>query len=522
MLKTGGFGAWRETDKHTGMFLNRFDGQSRLLVRALMSGTSGTQKALTVFRKQRRANPEKSLVDLLETLCQDEITRPHSEKEPLAIKPLVCLFSAPFKKNLLTFVYLVHSVLPGTPILRLLKCLSEDSHVNPWVSALSRQLGRKLELHHDEPLCTEHCSQKLKELLEGSVSCCGTGGWAQCFNGQMVKSESQITSDSSEVGTQRKRCGSFVLSEDADDEETRRQSKRIKWNVWDDELVELEDEGAKNDAPEESERAASAGTSAPNSLQDGLPDNMRASFHLIKELLDSQKEWDEISTDAFKVLNECDPSQVEMFCSMLSLPHLPEHALPKLCNSILSLSPDLSYSTATTLIRSLLLEKVLSLSDPASRCLVTAATSLCSSYPRPMCHAVICPILEDKNVGHLQAELLNRLIESGLDSHYRLLVFQMTFRVSWSEAVLSIIHSLLDSKPDLNEEVFTEFTKQLVNQGPLFPKSVKFAKMMLTVLTKYSSHITAAHKLSLTSCLNGNETFLKKSLQAALKRISHT
>ena len=52
------------------------------------------------------------------------------------------------------------------------------------------------------------------------------------------------------------------------------------------------------------------------------------------------------------------PFEVEVLCSMLRLPDLPEHSLMKLCNSILSLSPDLSYSTAASLIRSLLLEKV--------------------------------------------------------------------------------------------------------------------------------------------------------------------
>lgn len=67
------------------MFLSRFDGQSRLLVRALMSGISGTQKALTAFHKQQRANPEPSLANLLQTLCQDEITRPEAEKEPLVM-----------------------------------------------------------------------------------------------------------------------------------------------------------------------------------------------------------------------------------------------------------------------------------------------------------------------------------------------------------------------------------------------------------------------------------------------------
>lgn len=42
---------------------------------------------------------------------------------------------------------------------------------------------------------------------------------------------------------------------------------------------------------------------------------------------------------------------------------------------------------------------------------------------------------------------------------------------------------------DLNEEVFTAFTEQLVSDSSKFTKSVKFAKMMLTVLTKYSNHV---------------------------------
>lgn len=197
---------------------------------------------------------------------------------------------------------------------------------------------------------------------------------------------------------------------------------------------------------------------------------------------------------------------MEVLCSILHFPDLPEQILPKLCSSVLAPSSELSYSTATVLTKSLLLKKVhhwewckmcccvlywqsnvllcwqvLSLSEPASRCLVTAVTSLCSRCPRPVCHALIGPVLEDKNIGeemelqsqqcimgdcraaiHLrayipcpgsslmfwgteqwlsalftshitwlflfsgnpQAELLNRLIEGCLDSHYRLLVLE--------------------------------------------------------------------------------------------------
>lgn len=189
-------------------------------------------------------------------------------------KPLVCLFSTLFKKNLLTFIYLVHSVLPGTAILHLLECLSKDSYVDPWVTTLSRQLERQLAPHHDEPLCTEDCSQKLKGLIEGVVGCSEKGGWTQCFTDHIVKSESQVVYDVSEVRTQKKRRVSFVHLEDADGDETRQQRKRTKWTIWDDKIVELEDDGVKNDAWKGSEGAAPAPSPAPNSPQGNLPENL--------------------------------------------------------------------------------------------------------------------------------------------------------------------------------------------------------------------------------------------------------
>ncbi|XP_045899669.1 Fanconi anemia group E protein [Micropterus dolomieu] len=509
------------------VFLSRFDAQSKLLVWSLLSGASGAHRALGVFHRQQQANPEMSLSNLIETLCQDEITCPDSEAQPLIVKPLVCLFPALFKHNLLSFIYLVHSVLPRTAVLHLLTCLGQDPHPSPWVTALVRQLERNLGAHSEEPLYTPLCSQRLEKLSQRLAGFGETGGWAECFRGQRVESESQSESGLSELGTQRKRKASFVTL-DSDGEETGRQSKRLKVDVFGSELLDAEEQSAKEEISGRLESDAPVETPAeelqlaPDSGCDALPEHIKVAVFQIKELLENQTEWDQSSTDVFKVLNECDPSQVEVFCCLLSFPDLPEQTLPKLCSSILAPSLDLSYSTAATLIKSLLLEKVLSLSEPASRCLVTAATSLCSHFPRPMCHALIGPVLEEKNIGNPQAELLNRLIEGCLDSHYRLLVLQMTFKIAWNEAVLSIIHSLLDSKPDLSEELFTQFTEQLVSQGPQFTKSVKFAKMMLTVLTKYSSRVTAAHKHSLCGCLLLNETFLKKSLQAALKRITHT
>ena len=121
---------------------------------------------------------------------------------------------------------------------------------------------------------------------------------------------------------------------------------------------------------------------------------------------------------------------MEVLCGMLRLSELPEQTLLPLCSALLTLSPDLSYSSAVTLIRHLLLTKVIdlsliliclavvllfcvleyiflgslqviSLSEPASRCLVSAVKSLCSRYPRPTCHALIGPVLQQGRTGML-------------------------------------------------------------------------------------------------------------------------
>lgn len=52
-------------------------------------------------------------------------------------------------------------------------------------------------------------------------------------------------------------------------------------------------------------------------------------------------------------------AQMEVLCSILHLSDLSEQSLSRLCSSILASASDLSYSTATTLVKSLLLKKVL-------------------------------------------------------------------------------------------------------------------------------------------------------------------
>ncbi len=190
------------------------------------------------------------------------------------------MFPTLFKQNLLSFVYLVYPVLPQTTILHLLKCLSQDPHPSPWVSALVRQLERNLGSHNEEPLYTPLCSQRLKELSQRLVGFGATGGWAKCLNGVTGQSGSQNASGLPGLGTQRKRKGSFVTL-DSDGEETVQQSKRTKMDVCDREPLHAEDASVKDEESEGlkgddvGETPAEELQPASDSPRDALPEHIK-------------------------------------------------------------------------------------------------------------------------------------------------------------------------------------------------------------------------------------------------------
>lgn len=166
----------------------------------------------------------------------------------------------------------MHSVLPRTAVLHLIKCLSQDSRPNPWVTALCRQLERDVETHREVPLYTTPCSQRLTELSQGLIGSAETGGWTKCFSGQTAEFESQSTSDLCELGTQRKRKGSFV-SVGSDGEETGSQSKRIKMD--DNECVTAEELRVPKEMSGAPESDVAAETPASDSSCGGLPEQIK-------------------------------------------------------------------------------------------------------------------------------------------------------------------------------------------------------------------------------------------------------
>ncbi|XP_029101882.1 Fanconi anemia group E protein isoform X2 [Scleropages formosus] len=436
--------------------LRRFDGRSRLLFRALLPGLSGSGDALRLFLRQRRCDPDFSLRSCLEALIQDELCE-DGDPGPLKLSPVVCQLPVSLQRGLLSFLHLTAPLHPRSSLLALLKRLDGASCRDPWIRALLAQLRRDLE--PDGPrapeLVSPRCESRLRGLRGKFGGADGPSALVAAFDfGVSAEpcrgspSELSIRSHPQPQEAHGKRKSDAAGLEQDCEEGKGSRSKRRR-------LDPREDDGDGEQWPSDAQDVAlgpspptleGVGSEEPSDPQAAVPEHIKAVVPKIRELLDMQTEWDQDASSVLQVLNECDPSQVELLCQALRLSQLPEQLLPQLCTAVLAPSVELSHSAAAALIRSLFLGRVLSLLDPPSRCLVSVMMSLCGRYPRPACGALLAPVVQAGRLNAVQAELLCRLTRDALEPQHRLLVLGEALTAPWSDELLSVIHALLESR----------------------------------------------------------------------------
>uniref|UniRef100_A0A8C8RX68 Fanconi Anaemia group E protein C-terminal domain-containing protein n=1 Tax=Pelusios castaneus TaxID=367368 RepID=A0A8C8RX68_9SAUR len=208
--------------------------------------------------------------------------------------------------------------------------------------------------------------------------------------------------------------------------------------------------------------------------------SMEVSSH---ESVQSQIKWqtDGTAPPELQTLNECSPGQA--LCLLLQLAACPEHTLVRFCTWLLALMPELSYRNAAILTEQLFLQRVLSLTQPASRHLIAALTSFCSKYARPVCCALIAPALQAPGAGELVAGPSYRRRAS-----LRLGACAMQWPLLSVFSLFSMLVSMSRFQVDLPPELFNLLVLKLCRLAPEFAKSLNYAKLMMTVLSVYRSN----------------------------------
>ncbi|XP_063153666.1 Fanconi anemia group E protein [Candoia aspera] len=535
--------------------LQRFDHSSRLLLCTLMSGHWG---AMAAFRTLQRSHSlEKgrqhfSWQIFTEKLCSQEPVLEEPNKT-LTMKPVLMLLPVLCQRNLFSLLLIVQSTVPKDCLSCLLQASRKDPNPDLWVQRLRDllQMGLKERNFLTPVLLSNACQQQLKGLCQ-KITAHGSSNpnlerklnWFVKLDdpclvpaGNTFHSVSQIrkkrkASEESlnlEEENQRKRS-QLELKLDTElsqpqselqDVETASTKKELMLDIFGNEDVHCLSSFNQSSSKEDEAEKKIISQSSKHGTVTEVPDHIKNHISTLKELLEMQFDYsDGTAPPELQILNECTPSQLEDLCSLLKLSECPENALLQFCCWIVALSPELGYRKAAILAGKLFLPRVLLLTEPASWPLTTALMMFCSKYARPVCCTLIASIVQVPGQGLEQLRLVCKLIEECLEPECVRLVFSHIIKVPWTEDLLTVVHSLLERQVELSSELFNVLVLNLCQMAQTFETSVHYAKLVLTLLTKYQNDIMLGHQHQLSCALDLNKTILKKSLQAALKRVT--
>uniref|UniRef100_A0A8B9XXV9 FA complementation group E n=1 Tax=Bos mutus grunniens TaxID=30521 RepID=A0A8B9XXV9_BOSMU len=494
----------------------RLEAPGRLLLQALQAGPDGARRGLGVLRTlSGRGGEPFAWGGVLEALCREEpvVEGPDCRLE---LKPLLLRLPPLCRRNLMSLLMAVWPSLPESRLLPVLQVARQDPSPDPdpWLQALGEFLQRDLSAG----VSTDGAPHCLKGARDSSKAC--VGGWAKGQEVEVAPTQDsegeggqEEDKDSQQPGKRRKEPEEKPVSPEGE-----RAPKRLRC---------LEKEGHEEKRPEHEslESLADGGgassitnqavmgpepSEAGQSLKDakGLPE----SLELPKVIQDQVPRLQQL----LKTLGK-----VDLLCAQLQLPQLLDTGLLQLCTWLLALSPDLSLGNATVLTRSLFLGRIVSLTSSASRLLTTALTSFCTKYPYAVCRALLGPMLQAPGIGPAQTELLCCLTkDKALEPDVQVLMLGQILELPWKEETFLVLQSLLERQVEMPPEKFSVLMEKLCKEGPVATTSMAYAKLLLTVMTKYQANITEPQRLGLAAAVELNTTFLRKSLQAALRHLT--
>ncbi|XP_068125495.1 Fanconi anemia group E protein isoform X2 [Hyperolius riggenbachi] len=255
-----------------------------------------------------------------------------------------------------------------------------------------------------------------------------------------------------------------------------------------------------------------------------LPASVEARVPRLKQFLylnmESESLDHEFLTEMSKICELCSPLQLQSVFSSAGISQISTKCLFQLCVHLDALSPDLSYAHAKSLAGSFFLDRVFSLTSPASRTLTGALSVFCNKYSHPACSSLIGPVLDKAESGSVCADFLCRMISECLQPQHLHMCLSPILDSPCTEVAISVLHLIIDKKDKFCQTEFSPLLNYLCHAAEDFSKSVTFSRLLLVLLTSKSNLITLSHVGPLTSTVNCNQTFMKKSLQNALKKIT--
>ncbi|XP_048733615.2 uncharacterized protein LOC125649834 isoform X2 [Ostrea edulis] len=253
----------------------------------------------------------------------------------------------------------------------------------------------------------------------------------------------------------------------------------------------------------------------PNKISEPLDTETQADLMKLKEHW--QTEYNDLPEE-FSLFYTSTPSQVAEFCTFLNLESLTESAVICACQHLLTVSESISHDNNVQFLESALLPKLF---DSSSRPLLNLLKRLGEKLSKPLIDGVFVHLVMSKKSGSSQTDVICKMMRNALsvtDLVYFIKKLSCTVQ-DLSEVQLPIFQTLFELKIPLKKKDLSQILDVLKKSATEFKRNLKFGKLVLATLNIYGGQMDREHVSTILQILQSHTSFLKKSIEMAVKKL---
>lgn len=226
-----------------------------------------------------------------------------------------------------------------------------------------------------------------------------------------------------------------------------------------------------------------------------------------------------------KILKEVDSFKLEFVIKQLKLHQFEDLLIFQISKYFIDRQT--SYQNCSIFVKYILLKKVKSLKQIASRFLFSALVSASKLHPKTIVDSLLLPLFGKKKdgkpiMGSSQSEVINRIVDQCLPEELILKLLKGIIfggeEIIWTDYVVIIVKNILSRKICLQDEIITQLLLCLEQNANVFTNSVKFTTLISTLISRYGKQVRK-HVDLIQQILSTNKTFMKKTCQNLLESL---
>ena len=211
--------------------------------------------------------------------------------------------------------------------------------------------------------------------------------------------------------------------------------------------------------------------------------------------------------------------EMKIAVEKLDLHDMSENSIAIACSHIVRVSELISYNNCICFLNSILCDKVMTLTQNASRALVGAVIMIANAYPKQLIDSVLVPCFKG-DFSSPQVDLISRLLKENLNElnqvYFLTKLVECGFEVNDSKIIL--MQNLIEAvnvNGELLHKILCLFEVHSLDLG----KNLKFGKLLLAIGNKHGKMMGSESLAKFSSIVDQHQTFLKKSIENVVKKL---